>query len=602
MAKSSPKVAIVCEWLTEDGGAERVIEALHEMYPSAPIYTSIYRKNRTKWLKPIKIQEKVIPLDIRTGKLNYLPRISRRFVGPLRQKYFENLDLSDYEVVISVTGSDAKLIKAKNHLCFCHVPTQYYWGKYNEYLKNPGFGVLNPPVRKVLQKNIKKLRKNDLKFDKNIKFITISNYAKQEIKKYYKRESKVISPPVNVEFFSQGVENYNIKKGKSQTKKKGSKKMKTTKSQANTTEQQATPVKSLQQNENGKKSNIFQKLKDFYGRQTGEISKDNNYDAFDRQILNLKKFEARKRSGLNNPKKVGPSSSQKSYNSKNSEDPKSVKNVAESVSNVAQFSNAKNSEKTSYSQKIEQKFYSNLTEVEDLDTVAHLVSKYPDGFYLNYSRQVNWKNLDLPVKACRNLGLPLVLVGRGPAKKSLKKLATDSPDQKVSKQKSKKSSVEKSVASNSLSDFLALENSFEESPYMESEDPKNYEDFDKITFVNFMKKSDLRVLLELSRAFVFPSLEPFGIAPVEALAAGVPVIALKRGGSLDYVKDGKNGLFFATKSVNSLEKALKKFEKIRKDSPKSPLLNRKKVSNSVQKFSTENFKQKMQEAIDSSLK
>ena len=80
---------------------------------------------------------------------------------------------------------------------------------------------------------------------------------------------------------------------------------------------------------------------------------------------------------------------------------------------------------------------------------------------------------------------------------------------------------------------------------------------------------------------MFPSLEPFGIAPVEALAAGCPVIAYGVGGACDYVKDGKNGILFEPQSAKALAEAILKFEKKRFD--------REKISKTVDNFSVERF-------------
>lgn len=115
-----PKIALVCDWLTEVGGAEQVILSLHHLYPKAPIYTSQYRPRRINWFKDAKVH---------TGWLNIFPSALRRFLGPFRQLYFSHLNLSDYDIVISITGAEAKSVKTvgKNHrathFCYCHVPT-----------------------------------------------------------------------------------------------------------------------------------------------------------------------------------------------------------------------------------------------------------------------------------------------------------------------------------------------------------------------------------------------------------------------------------------------------------------------------------------------
>lgn len=411
------KVALVCDWLTELGGAEKVLLAFHEMYEDAPIYTSQYRPRKAHWFKG---------MDVRTGWLQPFPAWSRRLIVPLRQHFFTHLDLSEYDLIISVTGADAKFIQPRGkHICFCHVPTQYYWGKYHEYLKNPGFGPLNPLIRPIFRKIAPHLRQRDfLASQKPDQFITISQFAKQEIKAFYKREAKVISPPVNIGVFAQAVDNYNTKKGKSQMKKSHNKAIKSNKSQ-------------------GKKS--------------------------------------------------------------------------------------------------EQKFCTKLENVENLSVLAKIIAKHPNGFYLNFSRQVNWKRLDLIIKACKKLDLDLVLIGSGPENSRLKTLAKG---------------------------------------------------FDKISFIKALPQSDLAVFASLAKAFIFPSEEPFGIAPVEALAAGCPVIAYKGGGALDFIQDGKNGLFFESQTESSLAKALKKF-----DQGKVKLNTPVKISQSVKRFATQTFKKKFKQEV-----
>ena len=411
------KVALVCDWLTELGGAEKVLLAFHEMYEDAPIYTSQYRPRKAHWFKG---------MDVRTGWLQLFPAWSRRLIVPLRQHFFAHLDLSEYDLIISVTGADAKFIQPRGkHICFCHVPTQYYWGKYHEYLKNPGFGPLNPLIRPIFRKIAPRLRQRDFLASQNPdQFITISQFAKQEIEAFYKREAKVISPPVNIGVFTQAVDNYNTKKGKSQMKKSHNKAIKSNKSQ-------------------GKKS--------------------------------------------------------------------------------------------------EQKFCTKLENVENLSVLAKIIAKHPNGFYLNFSRQVNWKRLDLIIKACKKLDLDLVLIGSGPENSRLKTLAKG---------------------------------------------------FNKISFVKALPQSDLAVFASLAKAFIFPSEEPFGIAPVEALAAGCPVIAYKGGGALDFIQDGKNGLFFEAQTESSLAKALKKF-----DQGKVKLNTPVKISQSVKQFATKTFKKKFKQEV-----
>lgn len=358
------KVALVCDWLTVPGGAEKVLLAVHQMFPDAPIYTSKYDKKGIDWFSDA---------DVRTGWLQIFPSKLRRLIAPLRQIYFNHLDLSKYDLIISVTGAEAKSIKKGNatHICYCHVPTQYYWQMYDDYIKNPGFGFLNPLARLGLKLGVKPLRKADFKASQRPDyFVTISSYAADMIKKYYKRDAVVIAPPVEVE--------------------------------------------------------------KFHNNKTG------------------------KRHG-----------------------------------------------------------------------------------FVNFSRQVSWKRQDLIVKACLKANKEVTLVGEGPEHAQLVALAKGSP---------------------------------------------------LIHFIPFSKPDKLRELAATSEAFIFPSQEPFGIAPVEALAAGCPVIAFKQGGASDYVHEGKNGAFFEKQSTASLAKTLESFD--------GSKYKREEIIRSADFYSVEEFKRKLQELID----
>jgi len=191
---TTKKVALVCDWLTELGGAERVIRAVHEMYPDAPIYTSQYRPKRATWFKDA---------DVRTGWLNVLPAKLKRLIPFLRQFYFSHLDLSDYDLVISITGAEAKAVKTGPktlHVSYMHAPTQYYWTLYDQYIENPGFGIFDPLARLGLKTLVKPLRKADYKAAQRPDVVVSnSTYIQDEIKKYYDRESEVIWPNVDVE-------------------------------------------------------------------------------------------------------------------------------------------------------------------------------------------------------------------------------------------------------------------------------------------------------------------------------------------------------------------------------------------------------------------
>lgn len=189
------KVAIVHDWLI-GGGAEQVVEALHKMYPDAPIYTS-YANNA--WRKRLNNQ-------VKTGYLQHWPFSKlRKFIPFLRILWFQSLNLSNYNLVISSSGAEAKGIKTNSntlHINYCHAPTHYYWSRYDKYLKNPGFGILDPLARFGLKLLIKPLRQWDYKASQRPdKIISNSTFTQQQVKKYYQRDSSVIFPPVEIKKF-----------------------------------------------------------------------------------------------------------------------------------------------------------------------------------------------------------------------------------------------------------------------------------------------------------------------------------------------------------------------------------------------------------------
>lgn len=199
------KIAIVCDWLTTIGGAEKVVLALHNLYPEAPIYTSQYDSSKIDWFKDA---------DVRTTWLQKLPKNStfRKFLPVLRRLAFESLDLTQYDIVISSSGAEAKSVKKVKkgaiHINYCHSPTHYYWQRFDEYIKNPGFGLLNPLARLGLRILVKPMRRWDYAVAQRPDImIANSSHIQKKIKEYYGRDSIVIYPPVDVEQFQKNAKN-----------------------------------------------------------------------------------------------------------------------------------------------------------------------------------------------------------------------------------------------------------------------------------------------------------------------------------------------------------------------------------------------------------
>lgn len=197
MATSKPRVAIVHDWLV-GGGAEQVVLQLHKLYPEAPIYTSYCSD---EWRT--KLDNKVV-----TGYLQNWPFSTlRKFIPLLRQHWFGHLDLSEYDLVISSSGNgEAKGVHTPEdttHICYCHSPTHFYWRHYEQYMRQPGFGLFNPLARFGLKMLVDPLRRWDVEAAQLPDyFIANSTHIQKDIQTYYKRDSVVIHPPVNTERFA----------------------------------------------------------------------------------------------------------------------------------------------------------------------------------------------------------------------------------------------------------------------------------------------------------------------------------------------------------------------------------------------------------------
>jgi glycosyltransferase involved in cell wall biosynthesis len=325
------KIALVTDWIY-GGGSERVVEEIHKLYPDAPIYTS-YCSN--EWRK--RLDNKVV-----TGYLQHPPfRQLRKFLPLLRQWWFKGLNLSEFDLIISVTGNgEAKFARTKNgkHISYCNTPVHFYWRHYDEYLKNPGF---RPQwlARLGLKLLVRPLRKRDFKAAQKVDYlIANSTHIKNDIKKFYGRDSEVIFPPVDVDRF----------------------------------------------------------------------------------------MEAKQPD-----KRVG---------------------------------------------------------------------------FVTMGRQVPLKRTDIIIEACKQLNVPLTVLGNGPEHSRLVGITGPS-----------------------------------------------------IHFKTDVTDKDMPGELAQAEAFIFASFEDFGVAPVESMATGTPVIAYKAGGAIDYIVPGKTGEFFAKQSVDSLVEALESF-------------------------------------------
>ncbi len=331
----TPKIALAHDWLTTMGGAERVLLALSEIFPEAPIFTSVFAAERV----PLFQGKKIV-----TTYLQKWPWSHKHQLYPhLRPRAIEQLDLRDFDIVISTSSAEMKGLICKPetmHICYLHTPTRYFWDQYHDYLGRLEFGLLNPLVRLVMPSMIHRLRQWDFQAAQRPDFlITNSKNSQRRAQKYYRRDSTVIFPPVDLERF--------------------------------TTAAGATP----------------------------------------------------------------------------------------------------------------------------------------GNYFIYFSRLNPYKHADLAVQACRELNLPLKVVGEGPELPRLRQMAGKQTE-----------------------------------------------------FLGFVPDQDLPQLVASARAFIFPSLEDFGIVPLEAAAAGTPTVAFGAGGALETVRSGVTGEFFAEQTVPSLAATLRNFD------------------------------------------
>ena len=179
------KVALVYDRVNKWGGAERVLLALHELFPNAPLFTSVYDKKNASWAKDFNVKPSFlqkIPHAVKNHE--YYP-----FMMPLA---FEHFSFDDYDLVISLTSEAAKGIITKpnsKHICYCLTPTRYLWSGYDDYLNTPSKKTFAYPFVSYLRKWDKiAAHRPDM-------FIAASDEVKKRIKKYYGKDSLVIYPP-----------------------------------------------------------------------------------------------------------------------------------------------------------------------------------------------------------------------------------------------------------------------------------------------------------------------------------------------------------------------------------------------------------------------
>lgn len=191
------KIALVHDWLVSIAGGEKVLEAIYEIFPS-PIYTLV--KDEVKLQRASFAKAKITPSLIQN--LPFAKRSYRNYL-PLFPFAIEQFDLSTYDVVLSTSHCAAKGVLTHSdqiHICYCFTPLRYGWDLYHQYIEEAG---LKKGVKGFFAKFfIHYLRIWDSLASQRVDaFLAISHYVKRRIKKTYGRDSEVIYPPVDVDFF-----------------------------------------------------------------------------------------------------------------------------------------------------------------------------------------------------------------------------------------------------------------------------------------------------------------------------------------------------------------------------------------------------------------
>jgi glycosyltransferase involved in cell wall biosynthesis len=197
------RVAIVQYWYTGQGGAEKVVDAFAEIFPQADFFALVANDQGI----PPAVRGRSLTTSF-VGRLPGVKRWHRHFL-PLYPFALEQFDLSGYDLVISSESGPAKGVitpPGSCHICYCLSPMRYVWDMYHEYRKT-----MNPLTRAAFSLMAHYLRQWDVSTAARVdSFVAISDYVATRIQKYYRRDSTVIHPPVDVSkgYLSDRTEEY----------------------------------------------------------------------------------------------------------------------------------------------------------------------------------------------------------------------------------------------------------------------------------------------------------------------------------------------------------------------------------------------------------
>lgn len=189
------KIALVHDYLTQKGGAERVFELLCKHFPDADIFTSLYDPDRT-----IELGDRLV----KTTVLQSVPGATKyfRLMAPFYYPAFRALDLQDYDLIISSSTSFAKAVRKRpdaTHVCFCHNVTRFLWDTQTYLREYSDFQNFYPFIEKIFQA----MRKVDLKYAQEPDlYIANSTTVARRIREIYGKQAIVINYPIDVNRFA----------------------------------------------------------------------------------------------------------------------------------------------------------------------------------------------------------------------------------------------------------------------------------------------------------------------------------------------------------------------------------------------------------------
>ncbi len=197
------KVALIHDYLTQRGGAERVFKLLCSFFPQADIYSSVYDPNNT------------VDFDGRSINTTFLQNLpgtkkSFRLFAPVYYSAFRSLDLQEYDLILTSTSSFAKGVKKKPgamHICFCHNVTRFLWDTRTYLQEYTGIRKLSPLIEQILQS----MRQQDLQYAKEPDlYIANSTTVAERVRQIYHRKALAINYPINTDkfIFSDKKEDY----------------------------------------------------------------------------------------------------------------------------------------------------------------------------------------------------------------------------------------------------------------------------------------------------------------------------------------------------------------------------------------------------------